>query len=846
LHSRSPIFLIIVAALTGLSIWLYSIRPFSLGLDVQGGVRLTYQIIEESLTPDQRKILPSIQADLVKIMQARAGSALGVQEGTVSKKGTDQIVIELPGYTKIEEAKQVLSTTAKVQVYHARNVVTEKKNYLPYEKTKEENEGGVPYVTFNRRGRTDAVLKPGDEGYKKMIENWDLLIEGGDVTDAYPRSEGTSVVPEFRFGGEGAKRLESFTKRYRQDGENLAFVLDGRVLSINPVQIGAVLSDNAYINGQFDPGYVRTLTELIKAGSLPADLKELSSQKVDPTIGKKALGDIIFAGYISFGIVIAFLLIYYAFPGLVAALAMCLYALLTITVLKLIGATFSLAAIAGLILSIAMAVDANILIFERLKEEMKAGKSLATAMDLAFKRALAAIIDSNAATIGTSIILFAFGDSMVKGFATTLIVGVALSFFTAVAVTRAILGGLYSVGIGTDPKWYALERNWFGEGLEQRAETQPMKVLEKRNLYFGISAGIVAVGAVFIFLGGLKPNVEFLGGYEAIYQVPASQNVSANGIIQGLKGADIKKANVKFGEGLTAEGQTTRLAYITIPEGEGVKSNDPGALERIATAAGLPTEGASITEIGATIRDETIRNAVSGIVYSSIFIVLWLAIRFGIALGGIKNGIKFGLSAIGAMLHDVAAIFGIAAIVGLTLGWEVSGLFFSAMLTVASFSVHDTIVIFDRIRENLRKPHKGQTFDFLVNKSITQTVARSINTSATAIVSLIVLIMVGTPTPELKFMCVVMLTGILVGTYSSIFNASPILYLWDLATIKRKGAAHGLMAEAEREIKLRATQLAAAGGAPVGGVDPGAAAGYGTVKRKSSVADQATRPLDED
>lgn len=846
MHSRSPIFLIIVAALTGLSIWLYSIRPFSLGLDVQGGVRLTYQIIEESLTPDQRKILPSIQADLVKIMQARAGSALGVQEGTVSKKGTDQIVIELPGYTKIEEAKQVLSTTAKVQVYHARNVVTEKKSYLPYEKTKEENEGGVPYVTFNRRGRTDAILKPGDEGYKKMIENWDLLIEGGDVTDAYPRSEGTSVVPEFRFGGEGAKRLESFTRRYRQDGENLAFVLDGRVLSINPVQIGAVLSDNAYINGQFDAGYVRTLTELIKAGSLPADLKELSSQKVDPTIGKKALGDIIFAGYISFGIVIAFLLIYYAFPGLVAALAMCLYALLTITVLKLIGATFSLAAIAGLILSIAMAVDANILIFERLKEEMKAGKSLATAMDLAFKRALAAIIDSNAATIGTSIILFAFGDSMVKGFATTLIVGVALSFFTAVAVTRAILGGLYSVGIGTNPKWYALERNWFGEGLEQRAETQPMKVLEKRNLYFGISAGIVVVGAIFIFMGGLKPNVEFLGGYEAIYQVPASQNVSANGIIQGLKGADIKKANVKFGEGLTAEGQTTRLAYITIPEGEGVKSNDPGALERIATAAGLPTEGASITEIGATIRDETIRNAFSGIVYSSIFIVLWLAIRFGIALGGIKNGIKFGLSAIGAMLHDVAAIFGIAAIVGLTLGWEVSGLFFSAMLTVASFSVHDTIVIFDRIRENLRKPHKGQTFDFLVNKSITQTVARSINTSATAIVSLIVLILVGTPTPELKFMCVVMLTGILVGTYSSIFNASPILYLWDLATIKKKGVAHGLMAEAEREIKLRATQLAAAGGAPVGGVDPGAAAGYGTVKRKSSVADQATRPIDED
>ncbi len=840
MQSRNPIFLIIVAALMGLSAWLYTIRPYSLGLDVQGGVRLTYQIIEESLKPEQRKNIPQIQADLVRIMQSRAGSALGVTEGTVSKKGTDQIVIELPGYANIDEAKSVLSTTAKIQVYHADNVQTTKRTTRPFVQVGSAEADGVPYVTFARRSTPDKVLVPSDAAYADMIKGWELLIEGGDVTDAYPRAEGTNTVPMFNFGGEGAKNLEQFTRRYRNDGELLAFVLDGKVLSINPVMEGTVLRDNAYINGSFEASYVMTLTQLIKAGSLPADLKELSSQKVDPTIGKKALGDIIFAGYISFGIVIAFLLIYYAFPGLVAALAMCLYVLFTITAMKLIGQTFSLAAIAGLILSIAMAVDANILIFERLKEEMKAGRSLATAMDLAFKRALAAIVDSNAATIGTSLILFAFGDSMVKGFATTLIIGVALSFLTAVSVTRAILGGLLSVGIGTNPSWYALERNWFGEGLEQRAETKPLLVLEKRNTFFAISGAIVAIGAVFIFMGGLKPNVEFLGGYEAILKVPASQNASSAAIIESLDKVGIKEANIKFGEGQDEKGAATRLAYITIPANAGVQANDPTVIGKIAEATGFSSEGASISEIGATIRDETIWNAIYGTLGSMGFIIIWLAIRFGLALGGIKNGLKFGLSAIGSMVHDIAAIFGTAAIVGYLLGWEISGLFISAMLTVASFSVHDTIVIFDRIRENLRKPHKGQTFDFLINKSITQTVARSVNTSATAIVSLIVLIAVGTPTPDLKFMCVAMLVGMVVGTYSSIFNASPILYLWDKATIKSKGAAHGLMAEAEREIKLRATQMATVPGGPA------AESGYGSVKRRSTMADKATKPLDDE
>jgi len=218
-----------------------------------------------------------------------------------------------------------------------------------------------------------------------------------------------------------------------------------------------------------------------------------------------------------------------------------------------------------------------------------------------------------------------------------------------------------------------------------------------------------------------------------------------------------------------------------------------------------------------------------------------MAIRFGFALGGMKNGLKFGLSAVAAMVHDVVFIVGAAAIVGKLLGWEISSLFITAMLTVIGFSVHDTIVIFDRIRENLRRSRGAETFEDLCDKSVTQTVARSINTSFTALLTLVVLFFFS-PTPELKFMILVMFLGIVVGTYSSIFNASPILWLWNKASVKRRGPDEDLVVEAQHESKLRAAQVVAAP-SQEGQVS---ASDYGTIRRRQSVKDQASHPLDED
>lgn len=843
LQSRNnSYFLLLVVALLGLSIWGFVQKPLQRGLDVVGGVRLTYEMAD--LSPEQKQNVAEIQSNLQRILTNRASNALGVAEPQVYKKGSDQLVVELPGFTNIEEAKSTISTTAKVVLYHANTVSSERrqKRYEVVDQRKEKD--GVPYVTFARRSAPDRELDPYDpdtkEAYAEMIASWGQpILEGEDVVDATPQVNGTRTQPFFRFSGKGSRALEQWSRRYRNQGEQIAFVLDGKVLSIAPLKDETILKDNAVIDGEFDPTYVRHLTELVKAGSLPVSLTELSQQTVDPTIGKQAWDRMITAAAISIAGTCLFLIVYYAFPGVIALIALLIYMLFTLTVLKLIGATFSLASMAAFVLSVAMAVDANILVFERVKEEIRVGRTLMTAVELGFKRALSAIIDSNACTILTSIVLWNLGTGPVKGFASTLIIGVALSFFTAVTITRSLLVGSMSMGWFSDPKYFALGRSWFGERLEAEADKNPLPIIKNTKRYFIFSGVLIVLAWIFVPMGGVKLSVEFLGGFEGVYKTNA--NVGAPQIRQSLEQNGLKGVNVKLGKDMQTG---TSFAYVTVPYGGSIAANDPQANEKIATAANLPLEGSSFTEIGPTIQKETVNNAILGVLLSSALIVLYLTIRFGFALGGVVNGLKFGLSAIAALLHDVVFLLGSAGLFGFIFGWEISALYLTAMLTVIGFSVHDTIVIFDRIRENLRKAKKGEDFGHLIDRSVTQTLARSLNTSMTAIFSLIVLIAIGTPTPELKFMCVTMLTGIVIGTYSSIFNASPVLYLWDRSVRNKRGEQAGLVAETMRDIQVRAQGIVMPD-AQRGSVPPEGGQAYGQIKRRSKV-EQSTRNIDED
>jgi SecD/SecF fusion protein len=943
LQSRHHLFLLLIFVLTGLSVWGYLGRDLNKGLDVVGGIRIVYQMETQELSEEQRDRLPQVQSRLQNILLNRVSGTLGVTEPIVQPKGTDQFIVEMPGFTDIEQARNVLSTTATVKMYHATNVSTALIGNRRYNVAGDETtETGAPFVTFMPR-TGDAPIFPEDEEYQEMIEDWELLAEGEDLVDAQAEVVGQGFYrPSFRFGGEGAQNLEDWSRRFTNRQENLAFVLDDRVLSVAPLQQGAILRNGeAFIDGQFEPDYVRNLVELLRAGSLPVPLVELSSQEVSPTIGEQAFEMMVTAAGIAVALIAVFLAIYYAFPGFIAVISLGLYLLFTLTVMKWAGATFSLATVAAFVLSVGLAVDANVLVFERIKEELRADKKFASALNVGFKRAWAAILDGSISTIITSMVLYILGDGPVKGFATALIIGVLVSIFTAFFVTRSLLVSSAQLGWFADPKYYALGRHWFGERLEQGSGKKVLEVIGKWRRWFAISAIAIIPMVLFALIGGVKFNVEFLGGLEAAYALPEErQDITADEAREELEAAGIRAPLIKFGEV-----DETRIIYVALPQstidqlgassaalpagtlvaqaedpvadtGTGVTEEttetDPATTEeapateqddspaveeeatetapeapdaeeenvvdeealgdledprtelgiadrelneQIATALGLTADDAVQFEtVGPTISRELVRNAIYAVLISAALIVLYIGIRFGITLGGFKNGLKFGLAAIGALIHDILFVIGAAAVVGYLFGWAVSSLFITALLTVIGFSVNDTIVIFDRIRENLRKQIKGETMEHLVNRSITQSVARSINTSFTTMIPLIILVAFGTPTPELKFMCVAMLVGILTGTYSSIFFASPIVYLWDKKVMAKHGEQNGIMAEARREAKMRLTTptmenpAVATGSAAAtpGQPDHTSEEQYGTIKRRSGAGPTTRVRRDDD
>jgi SecD/SecF fusion protein len=782
-----------------LSAWVFTLKPIRKGLDIQGGVQFTYLMDTSKLTPAQMQNLPEIRSKLLQILVNRATGAMGVNEPTVLAKGTNEFVVELPGIKNLDEAKATMDSSARIEFYWAKNINTAHRSWEHYQAI--DDKGDTPSVSFldTKTGKTIPYTVPGQPGinpdYKAVVDGWQLICSGDDLKSAQPQAYGNGYIPSMTFSSTGAEKMSTWSRQHQNEHAMLAAVLDHRVLSIAGLVDNTILSDGAQIQGTFDPTYVTKLCDLLNAGSLPVDLIPLSSNQLDPTVGADAYQKMINSGVIAFFVISAFLITYYAFPGFVAFLALSLYVLFTLSVLKIINATFSLAGIAGFILSVGMAVDANILVFERVKEEVKNGKSLSSAINLGFRRALPAIADSNACTILTSLVLLNLGTGPVKGFATTLIIGVIISLFTAVTVTRSLLVFFVGSGLVSNPKLFALDRNWFGKRFDLE-HGQALNVVQKAWKWFGISLATIAISIPFFAVGGFRLNVEFQGGYDATYPITAS-SPSTDVITQNLEKAGFRGSNVK-----TISSNNQRFVDITVPPADSLKnlSTDDARGATIATAAGLPgAKYSAFNSVSPSIQKETLYNAIEGVVVSSSLIILFLAFRFGMGFGGFGPGLRFAISAIGALLHDIFVVLGTAAIVGFAFKWEVSALFLTAMLTMIGFSVHDTIVIFDRIRENLRHQQKDEDFRHLIDRSITQSYARSINTSGTVIVTLLILVIFGTTMPDLRFFVTAMLIGIISGTYSSIYNASPILYLWDKAISAKKGPEHSITALARAE-----------------------------------------------
>jgi SecD/SecF fusion protein len=831
--NKQFIYLGIVVLLAALAGYLFATQPIRRGLDVQGGLRMTLRAEIEKLSPEERKLwTPERMRTVIDILSRRIDS-LGVIEPTIYQKGDTEIVIELPGFTDEQEARDLLQTTARLEFRYLKDVRTEKQPTGRYEIIIDK-QGDNEVVKFRDLTSPDGkIIEPGTPEYQKIIESSPLIVTGDELERAEVVRQSFSPEVLLIFNREGQDKFARASSLYLK--EHIAILLDNKIISA-PVIQSANLREPV-IQGNFTLKEAARLRDLLNAGALPVSLSLESITRVEAILGAQAWDRIIQAGVIGFVAIAVFMALYYLLPGVISVIALGLYVLFATAIFKSLGVTFSLPAIAGLILSIGMAIDANILIFERLKEELRLGKTLLAGLDAAFKRAFPAIFDSNLSTIITCLILYYFGTGPVQGFATTLGVGVAISFFTAIFCTRTMLYTLVGLGVHPSERLFGLRRQFGQEVGEQLgAAKDRFDFVNKRRLYYAISGVAILIGLVFWFgLGGLKPGIDFAGGSELVLQRPvpgatqpkieqppaatqgnqtqqppaqgeqAQQQPPAQGeqaqqppaatqgnqqqqptppaalpdpinadlaqVLSLLRQAGFEKVGALFGEG-------NRQLIVHVADA------DADSQQKIVDA--LKPLGelqvVSFASISPRVREETVQRAVTAVMLSLIAILIYIAIRFSIEGGW--SGFKFGIAATLALAHDVLIMVGGAAVLGYLLGWEINALFITALLTLVGFSINDTIVVYDRVRENLRQRARGETFATIVNRSLNQTLARSINTSLTLLLVLVALVIWGAVTQDLRFFYVAMLIGVIAGTYSSIFIASQIMVDWQDAREK--------------------------------------------------------------
>ncbi len=849
----------IIVVLAGLAGWWMAREPVRQGLDVRGGIRMTLRAEVEKLTPEEQRQWSPERLRVVADILRRRIDILGVVEPTIFLKGDREIVVELPGFTDEQEARDLLQTTARLEFRYLKDVeVRNERKQRPgrYQLVIEKDEKGEEVVRFRDMGdlkEPGRLIKEDTPEYRQIIQNSPLIVSGDELVGAEVTQQAISPVVALYFNREGQEKFARATSLYLY--EHIAIVLDDRIISAPVVQSANIREP--IIEGNFTLKEATRLRDLLRAGALPVSLSVESVNRVEAILGERAWERILYAGGVGVLLVMAFMLFYYLLPGLIAVLALALYVLFAIALFKLVGVTFSLPAIAGFILSTGMAVDANILIFERMKEELRQGRTLLSAIDAGFKRAFPAIVDSNLSTVITCLILYYFGTGPVQGFATTLAIGVLMSFFTAIFCTRTMLYLLVGLGIHPDPKWFGLLRQVGVTISPDMARTKDrFDFVSRRGLYYGISAGLIAIGLFFwLGLGGLKPGIDFAGGSEIVLQKappkeattlpqaegmriaqatptqlapvqapqptpspsapteekptqppseesakekpesaeqpkaetqpaqpaestpaqPQKQEKQAyepepidadiNQVIALLRQAGFEKVGVQF-----AEGKRQLIVHIA----DATDKDKQRILEALKPLGDL--QDVSFASISPRVREETVRRAYTAVILSLIAILLYIAIRFSIEGGW--SGFKFGLAAIVALAHDVLFTVGAMAVFGYFLGWEVNALFMTALLTLIGFSINDTIVVYDRIRENLRYRVRGETLAQVVNRSLNQTLARSINTSLTLVLVLIALLIFGSVTHDLRTFYVAMTIGVIAGTYSSIFIASQIMVSW--------------------------------------------------------------------
>ncbi|MHB9144393.1 MAG: protein translocase subunit SecD [Symbiobacteriia bacterium] len=693
-NKRSITYLLLVALALGLVGYVVGFglpgqqpvyKQIPLGLDLRGGVRVVFEAQDSQLGPVNDVTMEAAK----KIIELRV-NGMGVSEPTIQRKGQRQILVELAGIANPEEA------LAKI--------------------------GRVAVLEFRAPDGT-------------------VLLNGNDIANAQESiNQAGEAVVNLEFKPEGTKKFADATTKYL--GQKIGIYLDQDLLT-DPTVRSVIPDGKAEISGGYkDLAAARSDATAIKSGSLPVKLTIVENRTVSASLGADSIHKTLIAGLIGVVGVLIFMILNYMGPGVVADIALALYVALNLLVLWGIHAVLTLPGIAGVILSIGMAVDANVLIFERIREEIRAGKTLRGAMQAGFHRAMAAVVDSNVTTLIAAAVLYWRGTGPIRGFAVTLGLGVLISMFTAITFTQFVLTHLINSG--------KVGRRFFGVKEGEKQHYPSYSFMKNAKKWITVSLIVTVAGLVSLGFVGMNKSIDFTSGTYLTVVFDQPTNTSA---IRALLGGAHSGATI---QGVSDKEFTIKTIPMTEDESNALIKNLGDKVGKIDTY--------SKDMVQPTISQELVRDAIWLLIVSSILQVIYITFRFEY---------KFAVTAVVALLHDALIVLGLFSIFRL----EVNATFIAAILTVIGYSMNDTVIVFDRIRENLKLRKRGEDLEDLVDKSVNQVLSRTLKTVATTLIALLAILLFGGRTVR-EFSAALTL-GIISGTYSSVFIASALWAWWE-------------------------------------------------------------------
>lgn len=713
-----------------------SVHDIKLGLDLAGGVSITYGVSGEG-TPSQEDMDDTIYKLQKRVEQYST-------EAQVYQEGKNRIDIEIPGAKDANAILEELGQPGNL-----------------YFISQKDSDGNENYTLGTKADGTYGYVL-NNKTIEQLQKDGSVVLEGSDVKNAEAayQNSGTAgnsePVVSLEFTADGTKKFADATTKAYADGESIGIYYDGDFVSVPNVQ-AAITDGKAVITGMSDFDEATNLASTIRIGGLKLQLTELRSNVVGAQLGSNAIHSSLIAAIVGFALVVLFMVVVYRLLGVAASIALSFYCCLVVILLSAFNITLTLPGVAGIVLSIGMAVDANVLVFARIKEEIAAGKGVKTAMQLGYQKALSAILDGNITTLIAAAVLGLRGTGSVKGFAQTLALGIFVSMFTALFVTRSISAVFYKLGFEKE--------FWYGKAKEHKN----IPFVKNRYIFYAVSILIICIGLGTMGFnkangnGYMNYSLDFVGGTATT--VTFNDNWTTEKLDEEVVPKIESTTGVKSVQVQTVSG-TNQVVFKTttldVSQREAMDS-------MLKTDYKVSEDNIAAETISSTISNEATRDAISAMIIALILMLIYIWVRF--------KDLKFGASAIIALGHDALMVVTCYALTRI----EVGGTFIAAVLTIIGYSINDTIVTFDRIRENQHMISTDEQRAELIDHSITQTLSRSLFTSLTTFFMVLTLYLFGVT--DIKDFALPLMVGVISGTYSSICIASP---LWFDMKKKRK------------------------------------------------------------